>query len=88
MNKLLIAGLLLVGMVGVSEAGKRRSYGDYGTGSNSDSTYVDPYTRKDGSYVPGHYRTTPNDTTYDNYNTKGNYNPYKGTWGTQSADDN
>lgn len=37
--------------------------------------YVDGYTRSDGTYVQGHYRSSPNSTTYDNYSTKGNTNP-------------
>ena len=82
MKRWLIAGLLLAGLAGVSEA-KQKSGGDYGTGSNPRSTYVDPYSRKDGTYVPGHHRTVPNDTTRDNYGTKGNYNPWKGSWGNQ-----
>jgi len=45
-------------------------------------TYVDPHLRKDGTYVPGHYRTAPNSTLTDNYSTKGNVNPYTGQAGT------
>lgn len=44
-------------------------------------TYVDPYIRNNGTYVPGHVRTTPNNTTYDNWSTKGNANPYTGQKG-------
>ncbi|MGO4668774.1 hypothetical protein [Bosea sp. 2RAB26] len=56
------------------------NYG-YGTGSNSNSNYVQPYSRSDGSSVGGHYRTNPNNTTSDNYGTRGNYNPYSGQAG-------
>ena len=44
--------------------------------------YVNGYTRSDGTYVNGHYRTSPNYTKLDNYSTKGNYNPYTGKAGT------
>lgn len=30
-------------------------------------TYVQGYTRRNGTYVPGHYRSTPNSTRTDNY---------------------
>ena len=45
-------------------------------------TYVRGYTRRDGTYVSGHYRSTPNHTRLDNYSTRGNYNPYTGKAGT------
>lgn len=45
-------------------------------------TYVNGYFRSDGTYVPGHYRSSPNSTKQDNYSSKGNYNPYTGEKGT------
>ncbi len=48
----------------------------------SASVYVNGYTRKDGTYVQGHYRSSPNHTRMDNYSTKGNFNPYTGKAGT------
>jgi hypothetical protein len=47
--------------------------------------YVQGYTRSNGTYVQGYYRTAPNSTTLDNYSTKGNYNPYTGSYGTKSV---
>ena len=44
--------------------------------------YVQGYTRKDGTYVQGHYRSDPNSTVKDNYSYKGNDNPYTGKKGT------
>lgn len=44
-------------------------------------TWVNGYTKRDGTYVQGHYRSSPNSTTYDNYSTKGNTNPYTGEQG-------
>ena len=35
-----------------------------------------------GKYVMPSYRTSPNKTKFDNYSTKGNYNPYSGKKGT------
>ena len=45
-------------------------------------TWVNGYTRRDGTYVQGHYRSSPNYTRMDNYSTRGNYNPYTGKTGT------
>jgi hypothetical protein len=39
-----------------------------------DTTYVKPYIKKDGSFVEGHYRTTPDSYTFNNMNT---YDSYK-----------
>jgi hypothetical protein len=36
------------------------------------------YKPSTGTYVAPHYKTSPNSTRYDNYSTKGNYNPYTG----------
>jgi len=47
---------------------------------------VKSYTRKDGTVVPSHYRTSPNYTNRDNFSTKGNVNPYNGKIGTVNPD--
>lgn len=39
---------------------------------------VDGYTRRDGTYVPPHYRSAPDGTPYNNYSAPGNTNPYTG----------
>lgn len=44
--------------------------------------YVNSYVRKDGTFVQGHYRTSPDSNVYNNYSTKGNINPYTGKTGT------
>lgn len=44
--------------------------------------YVNPYVRKDGTFVEGHYRTAPDSNPYNNYSTQGNTNPYTGQQGT------
>lgn len=38
--------------------------------------YVKPHIRSDGTYVPGHHRSSPNSNDFDNFSTKGNVNPY------------
>lgn len=40
--------------------------------------YVKGHVRSDGTYVQPHYRSSPNSSTYDNYSTQGNTNPYTG----------
>ena len=47
---------------------------------------VKGYTRKDGTYVAPHVRSSPNSTKADNYSTKGNVNPNTGKAGTKSDD--
>ncbi|HEY2711402.1 MAG TPA: hypothetical protein VGI60_02725 [Chthoniobacterales bacterium] len=42
------------------------------------SHWVGGYYRHDGTYVPAHYETNPNGNFYDNWSTRGNYNPYTG----------
>lgn len=49
-------------------------------------TWVDGYYKSDGTYVQGHYRTSPNSTNWDNWSTKGNTNPYKGNSGYKAPD--
>ena len=44
-------------------------------------TYVPGYFKKDGTYVEGHYKRSPNSTRTDNYSSKGNTNPYTGERG-------
>jgi len=44
--------------------------------------YVQGYYRKDGTYVQGYHRTTPDNNPYNNYSTRGNVNPYTGQAGT------
>lgn len=47
-------------------------------------TRVRGYVRQNGTYVAPHYRSSPNSSTYDNWSTRGNTNPYTGQAGTQS----
>lgn len=47
-------------------------------------THVRGYTKKDGKYVAPHYRSAPNQSTSDNWSSKGNVNPYTGQKGTKA----
>jgi hypothetical protein len=38
--------------------------------------------RSTGRYIAPHFKTSPNRTKFDNFSTKGNYNPYTGKRGT------
>ncbi len=68
MKKLILLLLTFVSMVSLAAADE----------------WVNGYTKRDGTYVPGYYRTNPNGTTSDNYSHKGNINPYTGKEGTQN----
>lgn len=47
-------------------------------------TYVNGYTKKNGTYVAPHYRSRPDGNTSNNWSTKGNVNPYTGKAGTKN----
>lgn len=70
MKKALLSGLALV-LIG---------------GSAWAQVSVSGYTRKDGTYVAPHVRSSPNSTAADNYSTKGNVNPYTGAPGTKNPE--
>lgn len=71
MKKILLTILLfltlVLGSFGFVEARAIRVKGYYKPSTDS---YVQPY-----------YRTSPNRSKFDNYSTKGNYNPYTGKKG-------
>ncbi len=48
------------------------------------ATRVRGYTTKRGTYVAPHYRSNSNSRRYDNYSSRGNYNPYTGKKGYKS----
>jgi len=43
---------------------------------------VNPYLRRDGTYIQPHHRTIPDGNPFNNYSTRGNVNPYTGQMGT------
>lgn len=51
------------------------------SGIASADVYVHGYTRSDGSYVQGHYRSNPDHTRTNNWSYHGNVNPHTGTVG-------
>ena len=73
MKKLLLVLALLVGVLSFSASADARTTRVKG--------YYKPST---GRYVVPHYKTTPNRSKFDNFSTKGNYNPYTGKKGTVS----
>jgi hypothetical protein len=50
------------------------------------TTYVNGYTRSNGTYVQGHYKTTSDNTNTNNYSTQGNTNLYTGESGNKPKD--
>jgi uncharacterized protein YdeI (BOF family) len=73
--------ILVAAIAGISTAASAQNYG---FGSNSSNHAVSGYTRSNGTYVPPSHATNPNNTTTDNYATRGNVNPYTGQTGTRS----
>lgn len=47
-------------------------------------TWVNGYMKSNGTYVSGHYRSSPDNTTDNNWSTRGNVNPYTGRIGTRN----
>ena len=56
----------------------------FGVSELEAQTWVNGYTKSNGTYVSGHYRSSPDNTTLNNYSTKGNTNPFTGKAGTKS----
>src|SRR6266446_6685698 len=46
-------------------------------------TFVNGHFRSDGTYVQPHHRSAPDGNFFNNWNTRGNVNPYTGQWGTR-----
>jgi hypothetical protein len=81
-NMLVIAAIALLPLTG--HAGKRGGGAPApGTGSKSSSTHVSGHIKKDGTYVEGHRRSTPDQKFENNWTTKGNDNLYTGKDGTR-----
>jgi hypothetical protein len=69
MNKQLLAAAALVAGLG--------------SGVAVADTYVNPYSRSDGTYVQGHMRSDADGDRSNNWSTRGNTNPYTGQAGTR-----
>ena len=50
----------------------------------SADVWVDGYFRSDGTYVQGHYRSSPDSSVTNNWSYSGNVNPYTGEIGSNS----
>ena len=70
MKKYILVLMLFVGLLSFSASAEAKTVRVKG--------YYKPST---GSYVSPSYRTSPNKYKFDNYSTKGNYNPYSGRKG-------
>ncbi len=57
----------------------------FGT-TNTTVRYQSGYTRSNGTYVSGHYKTVSNSTNLDNFSTRGNINTFTGSIGTVARD--
>jgi len=67
----LFAAIALVMMLGISHRVEAASR-------------VRGYNKRNGSYVAPHYKTSPNNSKWDNWSSRGNYNPYTGKKGYKS----
>lgn len=72
MKKFIISSLLVLSLFG---------FLSFNVGHVDAKTRVSGYTTKRGTYVAPHYRSSRNKVKYDNYSSKGNYNPYTGKKG-------
>ena len=89
MKAMMIAGIAALVVLTDTAAAQYNPYKpqsspySYGTGSNPNSNYVQPHFNSSGSFTQGHHRTNPNNTTLDNYGTRGNINTWTGNTGTR-----
>ena len=66
----LVIGLMIIlGSFGIADAAVR----------------VRGYYKSNGTYVQPYYRSDPDGSTWNNWSTKGNINPYTGKRGTKNA---
>jgi len=54
------------------------------TGIAEADVWVNGHYKNNGTYVQPHYRSNANSTTYDNWSSRGNVNPYTGQRGYKS----
>jgi len=84
MTKWILAAALVVVATGAQAQYYGGGNSSYGSGSNSQSHSRSGYMTQSGTYVAPSVATNPNNTQMDNYGTRGNYNPYSGTYGTRT----
>ncbi|MFM1806104.1 MAG: hypothetical protein RL212_363 [Pseudomonadota bacterium] len=81
MYKILV--LVVLALLTATTFAKQSGSGSYKSYGSSKTTNVHGYTKKDGTYVAPHHRTSPNNTQRDNWTSKPNQNPYTGKDGTK-----
>ena len=79
----LLAAAMALAPVAAVDAKGSRGGGSYASssGSKSSSTAVHSYTKKNGTHVDAHRRTTADRTEKNNYSARGNSNPNTGKTG-------
>jgi hypothetical protein len=88
-----VIALLLLSVLCTSTFAKGGGHGgrshmlSYGTGSKSQHSHVGGHTKRDGTYVARHDRSTPDRTKNNSWDTKGNFNPETGKSGTKRGDE-
>ena len=89
----ILSAIVLMGIVGLNAQSYNISWpsssysgNTYNSTTSTSVRYQSGYTRSNGTYVQGHYKTTSNNTNHDNFSTSGNTNPYTGTSGSRAAD--
>lgn len=68
---------------GYKGGGSKKSSSTSRSTGKSSSTHVRGYTKKNGTYVAPHRRTTPDKSKANNWSSKGNVNPDTGKLGTK-----
>lgn len=90
MKKIILTAVIAISSVFGANAQSyftTKANSSYRIGSTNTSVrYQQGYTRKDGTYVQGHYKTSNNRTNHDNYSTSGNVNSYTGSYGSRARD--
>lgn len=87
MKTLFIVSLLTVSALPAFARRHSNSYNNNSYSNNYGSTYVNGYTRSNGTYVEPYHRSNSDSYKFNNYGSKGNTNPYTGSRGTVSWDD-
>lgn len=89
-NLVIGVALAMLSTTSVARGGGGHGGHSFGTSHASHAStgehYVRGYTRRNGTYVAGHFQTNPNGTKNDNYSTIGNINPHTGEPGTKPGD--
>lgn len=92
--RIVIIVLALVASSALAKGGGGGHYGghhsqmpSYGTGAKSTHEHVSGYAKRDGTYVAPHERSTADHSKNNNWDTKGNTNPYTGKDGTKRGDE-